>query len=328
MEQSVLIIMATYNGGKYLRQQIESIINQTHKNWTLLVRDDGSNDETKQVLSDYEKRELRIKVYHNTMDKHGAYLNFWTLIHEARAYYSDYEYYFFSDQDDIWEKDKIEVMITEAKQHDISKPLLLYGDMRVIDQNDKVIYESINDVMGIGKMRGYSLLFTHGFLWGCDICVNNALFTTMPLLPLEHRHIDIMSHDNYMGKFALLEGEIKYINKVMINHRRHGGNTTDKYEMKLNVCKVIKRAVTGLKSLSIVHARVYNQTLVFIECCKNNNINLCNSTEIEKAIRSGGIYGCLYMMKNSVMREQKARTIGIYSVMLLGIYKKWLFKDV
>ena len=116
MDHLALILMTTYNGEKYLSKQIDSIINQTYQKWKLLVRDDGSSDRTKQILSEYEKKDSRITVYQNTTDKHGAYLNFWTLIHEARQNYPNYDYYFFSDQDDVWELDKIEIMINHAEK--------------------------------------------------------------------------------------------------------------------------------------------------------------------------------------------------------------------
>ena len=146
MNRTALILMTTYNGEKFLSQQIDSIVNQTHKDWKLLIRDDGSSDSTRQLLADYEKKDSRIIVYQNTTDKHGAYLNFWTLIHEAREHHIDYDYYFFSDQDDVWEPDKLEVMIKNAKELSQDKPILLYGDMRVIDQNNAVVYR-LNDFL-------------------------------------------------------------------------------------------------------------------------------------------------------------------------------------
>ena len=323
-ETHCIILMTTYNGEKYLTQQIDSIINQTHQNWRLMVRDDGSSDSTVGILRSFEEQDKRIKVYCNTTDKHGAYLNFWTLIHEARQNHSDYNYYFFSDQDDVWEPNKLELMIEEAAKLPQDKPMLLYGDMRVIDQNNRVVYESLNKVMGIGEMSGYSLFFTHGFLWGCDVCVNNALFMSMPLLPLDHPHIEIMSHDNYMGKYALLTGGIKYIDKVMINHRRHGDNTTGGYSMKLSPIKIFKRFALQYEDLAKTHARVYNQTLILIDqldkCGKKTN----ELKKIESGLHAGGIKMITIMWRLSVKRKQKARTLGIYIIALMKRYKKYL----
>lgn len=325
MSVTSLILMATYNGEKYISQQIESIIKQTNQNWRLLIRDDGSQDSTVSIILKYVKHDERIVLFQNETSFHGAYLNFWTLINEARKYYSDYDYYFFSDQDDVWESDKLATMLNEAANENKNIPLLVYSDMRVIDEDHRIVYNSLNSVMGIGKMSGYSLLFTHGFLWGCDICVNQALFNTVPLLSIDHPHINIMSHDNYMGKYALLTGKIKYINRAMINHRRHSSNTTGEYSMKLNLLRIIKRGILQIDDLAKTHARVYNQTLIFLNEMKHDiNVTSDKMMSIEKAIRSGGFQMVHAMWKMGVKRKQHSRTLGIYYIAVTGKYKKYL----
>lgn len=331
MNKKALILMTTYNGEKYISRQVDSIINQTFEEWKLIIRDDGSTDGTIDLLKDYADAESRISLLLNETQDHGAYLNFWTLIHEARNHYADYDYYFFSDQDDIWENSKLETMINEAERLQEKKPLLLYGDMRVIDQNDQVTYESINEVMGIGQMSGYSLFFTHGYLWGCDICVNQALFTSLPLLTLDHPHMDIMSHDNYMGKYALLAGKIVYLDEVVINHRRHNDNTTASYNMKLSPLKVFKRAVVQFDDLAKTHARVYNQTLVAFSVFEASQLPLKKHKKrvirnVETAILHGGFTGIRILKKYKVKRKQFVRTIGIYMIMFLKRYKKYLIQ--
>lgn len=326
MNETALILMATYNGERYLNQQIESIINQTYLNWKLLVRDDGSQDKTMQILQSYSLQDNRIEILQNNTDKHGAYLNFWTLIYKARKEYFNFDYYFFSDQDDVWEPDKLEVMINNSKNFSHYKPVLVYSDMRVIDENSMVIHNSLNKIMGIGEMRGYSIFFTHGFLWGCNICINNALFNNLPLLPLEHPFINIMSHDNYIGKYALLEGQIKYINTITINHRRHSTNSTGGYYMKLSKFKIIKRGLFNFDDLSKTHARVYNQTLFTLDIFENNNIHHSQAivNTIRKIILNGGFKSVIPMIRLGVWRKQLSRTMGIYLVIISCSYKKYL----
>lgn len=324
MSTSALILMATYNGEKFISQQIDSIISQSYCNWKLIIRDDGSTDSTMQLLNYYADIDSRIYIMHNESNQHGAYSNFWYLMHYARDNYSDFDYYFFSDQDDIWEKNKLETMISRGETFSDNIPLLLYGDMRVINQNDEIVFESLNDTMGIGNMRGYSLFFSHGFLWGCDICVNKKLFCSMPLLPLENHNIAIMSHDNYMGKYALSFGTIQYLDKVLISHRRHDSNTTGGYYIKLNIKNVIDKVLHHMESLSKTHARVYNQTLVFLKMCDDNGLVFERKHEIESAIRKGGLYGCFIMAKNKVKRKQLTRTIGIYYLMAIKKYRKYI----
>lgn len=327
MEKSALILMTTYNGEKFISQQLSSIISQTWKNWCLIIRDDGSSDATISILNDFKQKDNRIIVIENETEKHGSYMNFWTLIHEVRENYSEYDYYFFSDQDDIWESDKLKVMINAAEKENTRYPLLLYADMRVINQYNDVIYESLNSVMGIGEMSGYSLFFTHGFLWGCDVCVNSELFNSMPLLPLNHPYIDIMSHDNYMGKYALLTGRIKYIKKILVNHRRHENNTTGGYSMRLNLISIFNKSILQLDDLARTHARVYNQTLIMIEMVRQQKNSLPQvAAKIQEAIESGGIKMVKAMRGLGVKRRQSARTIGIYAIALFRGYKKYSIK--
>lgn len=322
--KKVVILMATYNGVNYLEQQLDSILNQTYNNWSLIVRDDGSTDGTLSILEKYRIKDPRIKVMINKTNSHGAYLNFWTLIHEVRKL-DNYDYYFFSDQDDIWEPQKIEIMISEAEKANDSIPTLLYADMRVINQDNENVYDSINEVMGIGEMNGYSLFFTHGFLWGCDICVNQALFCSIPLLPLDHPQISIMSHDNYFGKYALLEGKIVFIDKVLIEHRRHDGNTTGSYNIKLSVFDAMGQCFWKLNEIIKTHAKVYSQSLIMLSLVTSNKaVTAAVIQEIDHAIRRGGIAMVRSMKKLGVKRKQKIRTIGIYCIAITKAYKKYV----
>lgn len=328
MEKSALILMATYNGEKYLAQQIDSILKQSHTNLKLIIRDDGSIDNTVSIIERYAETDERVELLKNFTDQHGAYLNFWSLVSYAKENCIEYDYVFFSDQDDIWEKSKIETMIRYAEKKDRKKPLLLYADMRVIDQNNNVTFKSLDSIMGIGEIHGYSLFFTHGFLWGCDICINNRLFCDIPCMPLDHESISIVSHDNYMGKYALLYGEIVYINKVLINHRRHNSNTTGSYYMKLSLLSTLKKCLFRLDELGKTHAGVYNQTLIFLDQLSNYSRSKYKIVDrIRKAITRGGIRGCVSIFKLGVKRKQIARTIGIYFIMLTKKYKKYLLDN-
>lgn len=322
-----LILMTTYNGEKYIQQQVDSIIKQSFLNWKLIIRDDGSSDTTVDLLQKYCKQDQRIELLANNTGKHGAYLNFFTLIEYAHTL-KEYDYYFFADQDDIWLPNKLEDMIAFSEKRKSSVPRLVYGDMQVIDCQSKVVYESINKIMGIGNISGLSQFFTHGFLWGCDSMINQALFKAVPVFPLYDPHIDIISHDNYYGKFAKVLGEALYLDEPVIQHRRHGDNETGSYNMKLDPVKVFKRAFLQFDNLAKTHARVYNQTLLTIREMKKNGVETGEINKIKKAIENGGITGAIEMKTMKVARSQKARTAGIYIVMITGAYKKYIYKDI
>ena len=324
MESESLILMATYNGGKYIAEQIESIKNQTYKAWTLLIRDDGSSDNTISIIKEFTMQDKRIKLIENTSAQHGAYINFWTLIHEAKDM-EEYDYYFFCDQDDIWPSERMQWMINEAEHIGAEVPLLVYGDMQVIDGDGKLLIESLNDTMGIGEMSGYSEYYSSGFVWGCNAMINKALFQSTPVLNLNNPHINIMSHDNYYSKFAFAIGRINFIPKKCIKHRRYGSNTTGNYYLKLSPFTVMQKATNGYANTARTHALGYVQTLETINMIKKINLDTQQGiADVEKAITNGGITGVFIMAKQKVKRKQLSRTLGIYLIMLLGSYKKYM----
>ena len=102
-----LILMTSFNGEKYICEQIESICKQTLKDWHLLIRDDGSSDKTIDIIRSFMAKDSRIELIKNETEQHGAYLNFWTLIEYAKALPA-YDYYFFADQDDVWREMNVE----------------------------------------------------------------------------------------------------------------------------------------------------------------------------------------------------------------------------
>lgn len=322
-----LIIMATYNGGKYINQQIESIINQTFDNWKMIIRDDGSSDDTVLQIQKFTEIDSRIHMIKNDTKKHGAYLNFWTLIKYTHSL-KEYDYYFFADQDDIWHQDKLQVMI-DCAEHSANKnrPLMLYSDMEVIDEEDRQIFPSINDVMGNGEMIGFSLFFTHGFIWGCSAMINKALFKVVPTYPLEDSRISIMSHDNYYGKFTLLLGSVKFVNKPLIKHRRHVANTTGGYKIQLSPISVMKKVVFQFDDLAKTHACVYNQTLLTVQQMEQAGVDREEIAIIKETINRGGLAGAYRLKKLGVSRKQFSRTLGIYLVMFLGSYRKYLIRE-
>ena len=102
IEDKIDILMATYNGEKYIVEQIDSIINQTYKNWNLLIRDDNSTDRTLEIIKNYQKKDARIRILDNNKVNLGIVKNF-----EKLLKISESELIMFSDQDDIWKKGKI-----------------------------------------------------------------------------------------------------------------------------------------------------------------------------------------------------------------------------
>ena len=136
MEYRVEILMATYNGEKYLSEQIGSIISQSYENWRLLIRDDNSKDNTVSIIEKYEKEDNRIRLLRDRKGNLGFIKNFEELLKSSHK-----EFIMFSDQDDYWEKDKIKNYIEILKKNEnlIQKPLLIHSNSFVCDKNLKIM---------------------------------------------------------------------------------------------------------------------------------------------------------------------------------------------
>lgn len=318
---NALILMATYNGEKYISQQIDSILNQTFTNWKLIIRDDGSCDDTVKIIQSFAVRDERIVVLENKSSIHGAYQNFWWLANHANELPA-FNYYLFSDQDDIWLSNKIEKMIANISSKK-NKPCLAYADMQIIDGAGKLVYESLDKLNGLSEIGQYSQFFAHAFVAGCNAIINRKLFELVPPYPYTKNTSKIMAHDSYYTKFALACGEVVYLNFPGIQYRRHGNNVT-KETYKLTPQKVLEKATGVFGELAKTNGRVYAQTLLTIEQMKKAGVIMPDIACIEAGIKAGGIKGVNVLKKYHVQRKQKSRTIGLYVVMLLGTYKKYV----
>ena len=118
-------MMTTYNGERFLREQLDSILGQTYPNFRLVIQDDGSTDGTEEILAGYAERDDRISLRKNE-GPHGAYCNFHGLMNAVRQE-EPADYYMFSDQDDIWLPDKISFYVRAAESQSPDVPALFYS---------------------------------------------------------------------------------------------------------------------------------------------------------------------------------------------------------
>ena len=128
MKNTVMIMMATYNGEHYLRKQLESIQNQTWSEWQLYIQDDGSTDGTYSILQEYADADPRIHIRRNPEKIHGSFTNFHILSNYCKTL-KKCAYYCFADQDDVWFPKKLETMIIAFRGIPSDKAALVYADM-------------------------------------------------------------------------------------------------------------------------------------------------------------------------------------------------------
>ena len=219
--------MATYNGEKYLKEQIESIINQSYDNWTLLIRDDKSKDNTVSIIEEYERKDSRIKLLRDKKANLGFVKNFEELLNNSQK-----EFIMFSDQDDYWEKDKIKNYIEILKKNEnlIQKPLLIHSNSFVCDKDLKIIKQKfINSV--VAREKDTNSYFFSYIVQGSTVMINKRMKEiSIPFLKA------VTLHDRYFHLLAEFFGNRIFIDKTLTKYRQHADN---KIGAKGNILKKI-----------------------------------------------------------------------------------------
>ena len=207
--QLVSIAMTTYNGGKYLRKQLDSLVNQTYKNIEVIVCDDCSKDDTISILESF-KDKLNLKYFINEKNL-GVVKNF-----EKAMGLCQGEYIALCDQDDIWLPKKIEILMKRLDNYS-----LIFSDAALIDTNDKIIGKSFREFqkLTIWSHKPLVPLFFGNFVTGCTTLLTKDLVQKSLPIPEGERF-----HDWWLATVACKENGIKAINEKLVLYRQHSSN--------------------------------------------------------------------------------------------------------
>ena len=240
------ILLASYDGEKYIAEQIDSILNQTYKDWFLYIKDDCSTDRTIDIIMDYEnKYKDKIKVITSDIKSGSAKDNFFSMLK-----YSENEYIMTSDQDDVWLPGKIEITLNkmqEAEQIDNSIPILVHSDLKVTDENLNIIADSLMQLQNLDSSRDkLNNLLVQNIVTGCTVMVNRKLLDHIKSIPQ-----NAVMHDWWMALLASALGKIYFIDTPTVLYRQHTNNdvgaknvkSTDYILKKLSNLNKVKEAV-------------------------------------------------------------------------------------
>lgn len=214
------ILMATYNGEKYIEEQIQSILNQTYTDFKLIIHDDGSNDSTVHIIRKYaEQFPDKIQFIDDGIKTGGAKNNFFHLLKFSKA-----EYIMFADQDDIWKANKVKnavrCIMEEASQSD-DIPLMGYSDLIVVDERLAVINDSFFNMQNLAYDRNsFNNLLVQNIVTGCTTIFNRKLAQMCTEMPTES-----IMHDWWLALITSAFGRMFYMEDKDILYRQHGNNT-------------------------------------------------------------------------------------------------------
>lgn len=216
MNPRIDILMATYNGENFLSEQLDSIIIQCNSNIRIIIRDDGSSDGTISILEKYKNLCPDIITILPFDANKGASQNFSILLNHSNA-----DYLFFSDQDDIWEKDKItKTMAAFSNNKDI--PQMCFSDLCKINDRGDILSTSLYLDEKINPLYTEThRLLMQNVPYGCTMAINRTLAEIIRPIPPE-----ALLHDHWIALIASLLGEIHYIPSTTILHRIHDTNAS------------------------------------------------------------------------------------------------------
>ncbi|KRL41532.1 glycosyltransferase family 2 protein [Liquorilactobacillus nagelii] len=322
--KTCLILMATYNGEEYISEQLESIRNQTHSNWKLLIRDDNSSDKTIDIIKKYQKIDGRISLVKNNDGEHGAFVNFHELIILAKKMQS-FDYYALSDQDDVWNEDKLEKLIVFLESKN-KMPLLVYSDFSIINETGSLVLKSMNKKINLNFGNPINVFFSHEYMWGCTCMFNYLLLRRLPEISSEKvRKRNAFIHDGNLLKFAVIYGQAFFFDEALVNYRRHSSNASGDQQFKNGFGNAVRKVFMGYTSLCKTRAIVLSQTLTTLDLSLESKCAVLDVIEMKRKILKGSIFLTIYMLKKRVKRNHFFKTCALYATCFFNGYQKYLF---
>ena len=251
----VLVVMSTYNGEKYLANQINSILLQKGVEVDLFIRDDGSKDGTRNIINAYASKHERIK-YELSSNVGFAKSFFYAL----KSVEKEYDYYAFADQDDVWDDDKLYEAVTKLEDSDAGLKLYASG-LKVVDANLEFQYDHKFD----GIKINYGSALSRQRLAGCTMVFDRALKDKICRFELGENRIGFLSHDALVYYVCLLcGGKVVFSPYGKIQYRRHSGTVTE------NGKGILKKINSVMDVFSSRKALRYNQTIRLYEVYKDD----------------------------------------------------------
>jgi len=261
------ILMATYNGEKYLRPQLDSILRQSNTDWRLIIRDDCSTDSTVQIVQEYrEKYPDKFVLLQADVPSGSAQNNFLQLIKHLQ-HHGTASYVMFADQDDVWLQNKIQLTLDKMQelenQYGSDIPLLVHSDLSVVDAALNIINSSMFAMQNMDAKRDkLNNILVQNIVTGCTMMVNKPLLDMANEIP-QHA----VMHDMWMALIASAFGHIGFIEEPTIFYRQHVGNAIGAKNVRTLRFFLLK--LINLDKIHRSHIHLYRQADEFLHIYRN-----------------------------------------------------------
>ena len=222
-KKRLAVLLATYNGGQYLKEQLDSLLAQSYKDFAIYISDDSSKDNTIEIVEEYQKNypETIINI-ENTKKFGSAKGNFLNLAKSVES-----ELYIFCDQDDVWLPNKFEELVNRYDQEKTTDvPVVVYSDSKVVDSNLNVLYESFIKYMGFkANKKNLKFRLLRNDVAGCTMLCNSKLIEAYKKVADQIDEKSIMMHDYFFVQIAAVYGQVYFVDKPLMLYRQHGNNS-------------------------------------------------------------------------------------------------------
>jgi len=307
----IAIIMATHNGECFIRQQIESIVNQDYEDWFLYFSDDASQDSTLDILQSFcDKYPQKMKIINYTLQFGNARDNFFYLIEHINA-----DLYFFSDQDDFWMPNKISFFLNSYNKLSTLEqrnPILMYSDLFVVDSNMRTLSNSFFRYQRLNPNKNkVGNLLVQNCIVGCSMVINKELKKLFSVKCIDNIDREkIIMHDWYFALIAAEFGIIKFINKPLVKYRQHQKNILGAKNVRSN--SYIKYKLLNINSIAEDIEKTKWQADVFRKnyfglLSKKTNKMIINFIDIHKYNFLSKI---LFLLRYNMLKHGITRIIG------------------
>lgn len=301
MSKKVAILLSTYNGEKYLREQIDSILAQTYDNFELIVRDDGSRDSTVEIIKEYMEKSDKITLMV------GKNLGFIKSFFELLKH-SDADYFSFADQDDIWLPNKIELAVNSLNKLDDTKPNMAFSNVDY--------YDTEMNFMGNGDSKGKK----PSFLNSLYECINQGM--TMVINKTTRDYIvknipeKCFFHDWWTYMICTAFGNVVQDDVVTVKYRRAKTNATVEGQGKITLfIWRIKKLFLG-EGMKDIRAQQTIFKNIFYDSLSKENKKILDTFEGEKYNFFKALKKTFYPKK---IRRKLVDEIPLRILFLLGI---------
>jgi glycosyltransferase involved in cell wall biosynthesis len=249
MKDRVNVLMATYNGARFLREQLESFQHQTHAPHRITVRDDGSTDETMSILSEWAASRPSISVL--TGPNLGVTKNFFTLLLEADK---DCDYFAFADQDDVWIPSKIENAVSSLSRHDADQPVMYCSRVEYVDEGLAHLGYS-----RIPRRADFANALVENVATGCTAVLNRRARD----LVIERLPEKALIHDWWCYLVVSGLGKVVFDERPSVKYRQHAGNAVGGTSSRV---ELLRLGITRFVRTSPSARLLSGQAIEFRQC--------------------------------------------------------------